>query len=249
MAERTSNLRSIKVTPTLALIKKEVTVRPIAGSNNRRITTSFTNTSSNTPVTMHTTKRLASDDSLSFTFPFTPQQVQYGNIAPEISEISRPGKMPIWAFTRFKSRQLNFKFLVAVPQDGLYTSVDDSIELLFDIVNTTRPVYFTNMDKQISNPLGKDDASKNIFWSIADMSFSSIRRNESNQITACEVDMSLVENVNPRLIIAELPKISYTENVPIPNKTPGKPAETDFLSYTYVRGYRGVYDSKIGFSG
>jgi len=129
--------------------------------------------------------------------------------------------------------------LVAVPQDGLFTSVDDSIELLFDIANTTRPVYFTNMDKQISNPLGKDDASKNIFWSITDMSFNSIRRNESNQITACEVDMTLVENVNPRLIVAELPKISYTETPTIPKKTPGTPLETDFLSYTRVRSTSG----------
>lgn len=231
----------------MALVKKDVKVVRTQAGKNRTIAT-FTNTATNQPVVMHTTKSTPADDSLSFTFPFTPQQVQYGNIAPELSEISRPGKMPLVAFARFKARQLSFRFLVAVPQDGLFTSVDDAIELLFDIANTARPVYFTNMDKQISNPLGKDDASKNIFWSITDMSFNSVRRNESNQITACEVDMTLVENTNPRVIVAELPRISYTENPPIPNKSTTDPVETDFLSYTRVRGYRGVYDSTTGFS-
>lgn len=239
MVNRNSDLRSVTVRPVTLLRERGIIVPRTATSRRSTNVISFTNTANNTPVVMHTTKRNAADDTLSFTFPFTPQQVQYGNIAPELSEISRPGKMPIVAFARFKSRQLSFRFLVAVPQDGLFTSVDDSIELLFDIANTARPVYFTNMDKQISNPLGKDDASKNIFWSITDMSFNSIRRNESNQITACEVDMTLVENVNPRLIVAELPKISYTEAPVIPQKTPGAPTETDFLSYTRVRSTSG----------
>ena len=244
MADRTSNLRaqtprSIQLGTTQV---KVVTRRTSAGNRNFQ-EIFYTNTANNTPVTMHVTKRQSSDDSLSFTSPYTPQQVQYGNIAPELSEISRPGKMPVVAFSRFRSRELSFRFLVAVPNDGLFTPVDDSIELLFDIANTARPVYFTNMDKQISNPLGKDDASKNIFWSIRDMSFNSIRRNESNQITACEVDMALVENVNPRAVVAELPKIVYTETPNVPKPKPGSPVETDFLNYTVVRSLRGASDA------
>lgn len=243
MVNRNSDLRSVTVRPVTLLRERGIIVPRSATSRRSTNVISFTNTANNTPVVMHTTKRNATDDTLSFTFPFTPQQVQYGNISPELSEISRPGKMPIVAFSRFRSRQLSFKFLVAVPLDGLFTSVDDSIELLFDIANSTRPVYFTNMDKQISNPLGQDDASKNIFWSITDMSFNSVRRNESNQITACEVDMTLVENVNPRLIVAELPKISYIEAPNIPKPNPANPVETDFLSYTQVRVNRGVTDA------
>lgn len=249
MANRNSNLRA--TTPrsiSLNSTRINVVTRRGADGTTRQVNEVFyTNTASNTPVTMHVTKTKTTDDSLSFTFPYTPQQVQYGNIAPELSEISRPGKMPIVAFARYRSRELSFRFLVAVPLDGLFTSVDNDIELLFDIANTARPVYFTNMDKQISNPLGQNDASKNIFWSIRDMSFNSIRRNESNQITACEVDMTLVENVNPRAVVAELPTITYTETVPLP-RAPRSPVETTFLDYTVVRGSRGTYDSNIGWS-
>jgi hypothetical protein len=196
--------------------------------------TSFTNTANNVPVTMHATRSNETQPQLSFTFPFTPQQIQYGNIAPELKEITRPGKMPIVAFNRFKARQLSIKFLIAVPNDGLFTSVDNDLELLFDIANLARPVFFTNMDKQISNPMGTTDASKNIFWSITDLNFSSIRRNEQNQITAAEANMTLVENVNPKVVVAELPVITYTTAVDIPKKDNPDP-QIDFLAYTSVR--------------
>ena len=183
---------------------------------------------------MHATRSNETQPQLSFTFPFTPQQIQYGNIAPELQEITRPGKMPIVAFSRFRSRQLSIKFLVAVPNDGLFTSVDNDLELLFDMANLARPVFFTNMDKQISNPMGTTDASKNIFWSITDLNFSSIRRNEQNQISAAEANMTLVENTNPKVVIADLPVITYSSEVNIPTKDTTDP-EGDFLAYTSVR--------------
>jgi hypothetical protein len=196
--------------------------------------TAYTNTANALPVTMHVTRSIATQPQISFTFPFTPQQIQYGNMGPELQEISRPGKMPIVAFSRFRSRQLSIKFLVAVPKDGLFTSVDNDLELLFDIANIARPVFFTNLDKQISNPIGTTDASKNIFWSIQDLNFSSMRRNDSNQITAAEANMTLVENVNPRVVIAELPKITYNTAVDIPKKGGPNPQD-EFISYTSVR--------------
>jgi hypothetical protein len=196
--------------------------------------TLYTNTANAVPVTMHATRSNENQPMLSFTFPFTPQQIQYGNIGPELQEISRPGKMPIVAFSRFRSRQLSIKFLIAVPNDGLFTSVDNDLELLFDMANLARPVFFTNMDKQISNPMGTTDASKNIFWSITDLNFSSIRRNEQNQITAAEANMTLVENVNPSVVVADLPAITYNTTVNIPKKDNPDPVP-DFLDYTVVR--------------
>ena len=205
--------------------------------------TAYTNTANALPVTMHVTRSIETQPQISFTFPFTPQQIQYGNMGPELQEISRPGKMPIVAFSRFRSRQLSIKFLVAVPKDGLFTSVDNDLELLFDIANIARPVFFTNLDKQISNPIGTTDASKNIFWSIQDLNFSSMRRNDSNQITAAEANMTLVENVNPRVVIAELPKITYTTAVDIPKKGGPNPQD-EFISYTAVRD-RGTYSGNV----
>jgi hypothetical protein len=83
--------------------------------------------------------------------------------------------------------------------------------------------------------MGTTDASKNIFWSITDLNFSSIRRNEQNQITAAEANMTLVENVNPSVVVADLPAITYNTTVNIPKKDNPDPVP-DFLDYTVVRG-------------
>jgi hypothetical protein len=250
MATVISNLRSIKprstnFISTTVRVYNRVFKDKTTGLDKTvsRTETTYSNSAANSPVTMHCVRNNASQDQLSFVFPFTPQQIQYGNIGPELMEISRPGKMPLVAFSKFKSRQLSVKFLIAVPSDGLFTSIDDSLELLFDMANLARPVFFTGMDKQISNPLGSTDASRNIFWSIQDLNFSSIRRNEANQITAAEANMTLIENVNPNIVVADLPVITYNEKIIIPRKTGTNP-EGNLLSYTSVRN-KEVYSDNI----
>lgn len=181
-----------------------------------------------------------------YTFPFAPQQVQYNNLSPEISEISRPGRLPIIAFNKHRARQVAIKFLIAQPQDGLFGSVDDSIAELFAMIETARPVYFTNMDAQISNSLAETGTSNalRIFWSITDLNFSSIRRNADNQVVAAEANMTLVENVNIKVKIADLPRIVYTET-PINNKPKPGPKETDYLTISQGR-HRIVNESTSG---
>lgn len=237
MTTRSSNLRSITITPSRSTITQ--TNRTVVFNSRSSLQTTYVGKTNNQYATMHLTRTRTADPNWSFTFPFTPSQIQYNNLSPELSELSRPGRMPLVAFTKFRSRQIAIKFLVAVPMDGMFTSVDADIELLFDMANTARPVYFTNMDKQISNPLGKTNTSLNIFWSITDMNLSSIRRNEDNKITAAEVNLTLVENTNRKVIVGNLPRINYSENVPPPTirTTPNTNKEQDFLSYVTVRGY------------
>lgn len=170
-------------------------------------------------------------ETLSYYFPFTPQQIQYSNFSPEITEISRPGRLPIVAFARLKARQVSFKFLIAQPQDGLTSSIDESIEFIHRIALEHRPVYFTNLDRQITN-LISPDVSNSIFWSIVDLNFSSIRRNKDNQVTAAEANLTLVENNNPTQRIVDLPRITYTSVPPQRNAPRGADRTEDFNSYT-----------------
>lgn len=239
MVNRNSNLRNITITPSRSFITQ--TNRTVIFNGRSSLQTTYVGKTNAQFATMHLTRRNSSDPTWSFTFPFTPAQVQYSNLSPELSELSRPGKMPIVAFSRFRSRQISLKFLIAVPLDGMFVSIDDDIELLFDMANTARPVYFTNMDKQISNPLGKTTESKNIFWSITDLNFSSIRRNEDNKVTAAEANLTLVENTNRAVLVSPLPRISYTENIPIPSRPSGSSTSgsrpVQFLDYTIIRGY------------
>jgi hypothetical protein len=174
-----------------------------------------------------------------FIFPFTPQQIQYSNLSPEISEISRPGKTPLIAFNRYRAKQVSFKFLLAVPNDGMFISIDDSIDQLQRIVNSTRTIYFTNLDKQITNSLTTGNTN-GIFWSIIDFSLSSIRRNADNKIVAAEANITLVENINPTIKAADLPVITYTSAVPQSNKPSDKSKDADFTGPTWSQTEAGL---------
>lgn len=197
-------------------------LRNIAVPFRRQRTTILNRATTPKQASMHLVRQPSkpggSSAAMQFVFPFTPQQIQYSNMSPELSEIMRPGKMPIIAFNRHRARQITFKFLLAKPLDGLFTSVDASIAYIQQMALEARPVYFTNMDKQISNPLSAFSGNSRIFWSITDFTISSIRRNEENQIVAAEANLTLVENVNPRIRVADLPVIKYTSQVPQQNK-------------------------------
>jgi len=233
------NLRSIVITPSRTLNNTRQKIRDVIDASGRVVgsqSVAFT-TVNNLSVTMHQTRnpQRPLETPPSFTFPFAPQAIDYSGLSPELQTIDRPGKQPIVAFSRFRAKQIAIKFLIAVPNDGLHISVDGAIELLTSITNSARPVYFTNMDKLITNPLA-DDPSKNIFWSIIEMSLSSLRRNETNAITAAEATLSLVENTNPEAIAVELPRIDYTEVPPVPRRKPDPQADllgtwTDVANY------------------
>jgi len=219
----------------LAPIVQDIRQISVAAQNRRALIEQFSQAGNEGKPTMHTARsEREGDQPLSFVFPFPPQQIQYSNMSPELSEIARPGKMPLIAFNRFRARQISFKFLLAVPLDGIAISIDSSIEFLQFMAATTKTVYFTNMDRQISNPLVGEDVIR-IFWSIIDLNFSSIRRNQQNEITAAEANLTLVENVNPRLKASELPRITYTSAPPVQNRSRG-PVDTDLLFNSYTQG-------------
>lgn len=186
--------------------------------------------------TMYVSRGSTDTPPIAFSFPYPPQQIQYSNMSPEISEISRPGKVPLIAFNRFRAKQISFKFLLAVPLDGLSQSIDNDIELLQEMANTARPVYFTNMDRQISNPFNVGTGELRIFWSIIDLTFSSIRRNERNEIVAAEANITLVENNNPKVKATDLPQLTYTENPPANNPSRSGDKEVEYTHNSYTQG-------------
>lgn len=190
-------------------------------------------------ASMWTVPRANSQAQFKYEFPFTPQQIQYSNLSPEVSEIQRPGRTPLVAFTRYRARQLSLKFLIAVPLDGLFSSVDQSIQDLQRLVNSASPVYFTNLDRQITNSLSTGGAQQ-IFWSITDFSLSSIRRNAENQITAAEGTLTLVENNNPKIKIADLPRITYTVEAPQNNRPGSGPRDVDLTYPTWTETEAGL---------
>lgn len=173
------------------------------------------------------------DDDLEFRFAFPPQQISYSEMSPEVTQIRRPGRKPLVAFTSYRARQCSIEFLIAVPFDGMFNHIEDDVELVRRIAQSGRPVTFINTDQFLGSEFGETVAESSPFWTITDFSFESMRRNESGKIVSAQVQMSLVENVNPDISIVELPPIEYTEEPKDQNPDNGTDdKEEDFIKWT-----------------
>lgn len=224
MPDRRSNLRTIRVTP-----RSRSSVRSIVNRDGL-ITT---DESGVIYPKMRARPTSTQSDLLEFVFPFPPNQVSYSEVAPEISEIERPGKKPIIAFSRYRARRVSLEFLVAVPYDGMRVNVEESIEVLRSIANSGRPVSFYNADSFLGGTTPQGISVNGIYWSITDMSFDSVRRNSEQRITQASVRMSIVENDNPSDIqVITLPDIVYTETPQTNNPPKEGDAEVEFVSWT-----------------
>jgi hypothetical protein len=214
---RRSDIRSIAVTPQRARVSARL---PVAVNGQNRSIFS----SKPSQVVMVSVKSSPFQPDYRFVFPFAPQNVSYKDIAPELSELERPGKKPLVAFSRLRAKKVDLEFLLAVPFDGLHIDIENEIKQLETMVASGRSVWFYNSDSFLA--LNKSDSqtrNPTFFWSIFDMSFQSVRRNRAQKITQASVVLSLVENTNPRVAVVSLPPISYTDDPPKNN--PPKPEE------------------------
>jgi len=229
MASQSSDLRKIRVTPQLARVSAGVpSIRTRNNSVAQKALIKYPQ--------MIAAKTQGTEEELEFTFPFPPQSVSYRDLAPEMSQIARPGRTPIVAFSRYKARQVDLQFLVAVPTDGLFIDVENDVRLLQFMAATGRPVWFYNFDKFLGNTFSEITIGQiTFFWTITDLNFTSIRRNSAQRIVQAEVSMSIVENNNPKIVVAQLPKITYGENPPARSNRPSTaPPEQEFVEWTDV---------------
>lgn len=162
-----------------------------------------------------------------FPFPFVPIQVSYENLAPELVEIERPQNLPYVDRKAYKLLRVSLQFLLARPFDGFSQSVDPDIRILRSMANSNDPVVFTNMDGMLTNPfnipqLGVNRSNTAFFFRIGELSVQSVRRNRSNEITAAEISLTLVEDANTRAQVIAFPAIQYPDLVK-PRTQPSNP--------------------------
>lgn len=160
------------------------------------------------------TKSTYSDgESLRFVFPFPPNNIRYGNLSPEWSEVSRPGKVPFVGLSQFKLMRVEFDFLISAPYDGILYSVETELEAIREIAASTNPIYFLNMDRMIVNPFklpgSQRTENSSMFFRCVDFSVESVRRNTSNQITAATCSIALQEDYAYQFVAVQMPEIEY----------------------------------------
>ena len=186
---------------------------------------------SSTPGALPLILRMRSSDPTEeqdFIFPYSPREVNVGQLADEMVQIPRPGTTPIVAFKSHRLMTLDFTALIAHPGDGLIRDVEKEIfnlrsfasnsKKVFQLINydvfTREPYVFRNMS---------EERVSGLFFSITDMSVDVTRRNKENLITQANVKISLVENRNPRINIVLIPPLVLVK--PNPNCSKPKFAE------------------------
>lgn len=229
MATANSRLRTVKVTAKAAQNSEQIpNSQVLRGATNKTVDPKY-------PI-MYAAKTANAVEELSFQFPFPPQQVSYSNIAPEMTQIERAGRTPIIAFSRVRLKQVDLQFMVAVPLDGLRIDIEEDLQTLEAIAKSNRPVWFFGFDRFISDTFATTLTESTFFWTITELSFSSIRRNTAQRIVQAEVQMSIVENRNPVITASTLPRINYSADPKRRNPPPNtaKPPEQQFLEWTDV---------------
>lgn len=210
----TSNLRTVTIRT-----RPQTFLREVAGGNFL-----VTSTRSGIVYPEMKTKAVAGEEALTFIFPFPPTDISYSDMAPEISEISRPGKKSLVHFSRPKLKKASMNFLVAVPFDGLQIEIEQSLQLLQRMANRGTPVFFKKVDRLLTSSFSGERSLTVSYWNISDLSFNSVRRTDQQRISQASVSMSLIENENPSNIrVTSLPRIEYTATPVVKNPRPTRP--------------------------
>lgn len=147
-----------------------------------------------------------------FIFPYSPREINFGALADETTQLSRPGTTPIIAFKSHRLMTVDFTALIAHPLDGLSQSVDKEIFALRRFASSSDKVFeLKNYDLLTSAAFAYRNMSESkntgLFFSITEMSIAVVRRNKDNEITQANVTLSLIENRNPKINIAYIPPL------------------------------------------
>jgi hypothetical protein len=204
-----------------AIARAVLNINAIGTNINAEYTTTDAVKQVNTNPFMRLLPNAATDTIYDFYFPFAPQGISYNDMSDEISEIPRAGTTPLVAFTSHKLLKVSFEFLVAVPYDGMELDVEDSISLLrIFSTSSDRSVIFFNFDTMLTSAwqYRRGPDTRALYFNITDMSITARQRNSFGKITQAVVNISLIENQNPKMTVIPVPV--FTKKIP-KKPTPG----------------------------
>jgi hypothetical protein len=154
-----------------------------------------------------------------FIFPYSPREIKVGKLSDEMVQIARPGTTPIVAFKSHNLMTIDFTALIAYPGDGLIQDVEMELYALRQMASSSNRVFrLLNYDIFTYLPFGYRNSSPErsipLVFSITEMSVDVVRRNKENKITSANVQISLVENRNPKINIVLIPPLKFTRTNP-----------------------------------
>ena len=172
-----------------------------------------------------------------YPFDFSPNDINYSNLAGEWQSIERSGSFPIIDWKSFKLLQISFSFLIAnktqgqLTADGLDSPVTQQIEKLQRMAQKPYPVVFYGFDTLLTNQFRYDSSGKprGIQFVIQDLSIASQRRNERMEITRAQATITLQEIPVETTNIIGMPRLTHKN--PPPPKIPVPVTDPDYALF------------------
>jgi hypothetical protein len=185
-----------------------------------------------------------------FWIKLVPNSFQYSDVSSSWSEVDRPGNYAITAWSKYKPLKVSFRFLIAgtvdparlrdqaseIPLDGLLTSVEQELRDLRAISTAPHPISLVNFQPYLTDtmryPFLRDKTGAKFVISDMGVTASRFTDNGISNASAAEINISLIEYIEPVMELAVLPPIRPQGTPPTdtPDDTPQDISKNLFTS-------------------
>lgn len=187
-------------------------------------------------------------ESYTYHFDYVPSNIRYSSLGSEWVEIPRAENFPFVDWARYQLMKVSMSWIIAYDRiepggatvhDGMFRSVDSSVNLLRQMAKRKHPVSIVNMDDLLSVQLQRsevDGSVRGMQFVITDLNITAARRTSDpsngkasspSRIAVAQCEMTLQEIPIETVQIATLPNLQIPFVPPNAPRGGGIPALPD----------------------
>lgn len=187
-------------------------------------------------------------EAYTYHFDYVPSNIRYSSLGSEWVEIPRAENFPFVDWGSYQLMKVSMSWIIAYDRiepggatvhDGIYRSVDSSINLLRQMAKRKYPVSIVNMDDLLSIQLQRsevDGSIRGMQFVITDLNITAARRTTDpstgkstspSRISVAQCEMTLQEIPIETVQIASLPNLQIPFTPPKAPRSGGIPSIND----------------------
>jgi hypothetical protein len=146
---------------------------------------------------------------LTYSFEVSPNEVNVQRLGLSYAELERPGRKPLLVAKSSQLQQVSVTVLVtAVGDEKFFVPCQPRLDALAILAEL-------DVDLIVAYP----GVPSTMTWRITDLSVRTVRRNEMNEVTIAEAELTLTESIVPQAVV---PGMSVIKDIPAPRTTTSK---------------------------
>lgn len=141
-------------------------------------------------VTLRTTQYVDigyGDEILSFTFPFTPNNISIDGLSDEYALLDRPGRFPLVSFSKRKPLTVSLKTLITATTGRGVDSAEENIARIANMARSRSPVIVTGFGLLVSGTR----------FYVTDFTTEAVRLNSQQDMVMANATITLTQASSP----------------------------------------------------